>query len=46
MKKIHMVFATVAFALVAGAGNSSFAPAKEKLTEKLHSATVETSDCL
>ena len=45
-KTIKTVFSIMAIALVVGVGNSSFAPAKEKLTEQLHQATITTGDCL
>lgn len=41
-----MVFAVMSMAMIAGAGNSSFAPAKEKLTANLHEVTYNVSDCL
>lgn len=45
-KTLVTVLAIMAFALVVGAGNSSAAPVKEKLTEAIHSVTIEVADCL
>lgn len=45
-KMIVTVFVAFAFAIVAGVGNSSLAPAKEKLNEQIYGATISVSDCL
>lgn len=41
-----MVFAMMAFTLIAGVGSSSTAPAKEKLTANMQDVQYAVSDCL